>query len=56
MSSLHGFINDATGKVLGLYMCEHECLPDCLEATRQILTNRSSLNVSILINIRIFLC
>lgn len=42
MSSLHGFIDDATGKVLGLYMCEHECLLGYLEATRQMLTNYGS--------------
>lgn len=42
MYSLHGFIDDATGKVLGLYMCEHECLLGYLEATRQMLTNHGS--------------
>lgn len=40
--SLHGFIDDATGKVLGLYMCEHECLLGYLEATRQMLINHGS--------------
>ena len=42
MYSLHGFIDDATGKVLGLYMCEHECLLGYLEAARQMLTNHGS--------------
>lgn len=42
MSSLHGFIDDATGKVLGLYMCEHECLLGYLEALRQMLVNHGS--------------
>ena len=42
MYSLHGFIDNATGKVLGLYMCEHECLLGYLEATRQMLTNHGS--------------
>lgn len=42
MYSLHGFIDDATGKILGLYMCEHECLLGYLEATRQMLTNHGS--------------
>ena len=35
--SLHGFIDDATGNILGLYMCEHECLLGYLEVTRQML-------------------
>lgn len=42
MYSLHGFIDDATGKVLGLYMCENECLLGYLEVTRQMLTNYGS--------------
>lgn len=37
--SLHGFIDDATGSILGLYMCEHECLLGYLEVTRQMLKN-----------------
>ncbi len=37
--SLHGFIDDATGSVTGLYMCEHECLLGYLEVTRQTLKN-----------------
>lgn len=40
--SLHGYIDDATGKILGLYMCEHECLLGYLEITRQMLTNYGS--------------
>lgn len=40
--SLHGYIDDATGKILGLYMCEHECLMGYLEITRQMLTNYGS--------------
>lgn len=42
MYSLHGLIDDATSKVLGLYMCEHECLLGYLEVTRQMLTNYGS--------------
>lgn len=42
MFSLHGFIDDATGKVLGLYMCENECLLGYLEVTRQMLVNYGS--------------
>ena len=37
--SLHGYIDDATGIPLGLYMCENECLLGYLEITRQMLTN-----------------
>ena len=37
--SLHGYIDDATGIPLGLYMCENECLLGYLEMTRQMLTN-----------------
>ena len=43
MYSLHGFIDDATSKVLGLYMCEHECLLGYLEATRQMLVKQNLL-------------
>lgn len=39
MYSIHGFIDDATGQVLGAYMCEHECLLGYLEVLRQMLTN-----------------
>ena len=35
--SLHGYIDDATGIPLGLYMCETECLLGYLEITRQML-------------------
>lgn len=37
--SLHGFIDDATGIVTGLYLCENECLQGYLEITRQTLRN-----------------
>ena len=37
--SVHGYIDDATGIPLGLYMCESECLLGYLEITRQMLTN-----------------
>ena len=36
--SLHGFIDDATGKVLGLYMSKNECMQGYLEITRQMLS------------------
>lgn len=39
MYSVHGFIDDATGKVLGAYMCEHECLLGYFEVLRQMLKN-----------------
>lgn len=39
MYSIHGFIDDATGKVLGAYMSEHECLLGYLETLRQMLKN-----------------
>jgi len=35
--SLHGFIDDATGKLTGLYLCENECLLGYLEVLRQTL-------------------
>lgn len=35
--ALHGFIDDATGKPMGLYFCEHECLFGYLEVARQML-------------------
>lgn len=38
MYSIHGFIDDATGKVLGAYMCENECLLGYLEVLRPMLT------------------
>lgn len=37
--SLHGFIDDATGAITGLYMCKYECLLGYLEVTRQTLCN-----------------
>lgn len=37
--SLHGFIDDATGKITGLYMCKNECLLGYLEVLRQTLDN-----------------
>ena len=36
---LHGFIDDATHKVTGLYMCENECMHGYLEVTRQTFAN-----------------
>lgn len=35
--SIHGYIDDATGIPLALYMCEAECLLGYLEITRQML-------------------
>lgn len=40
--SLHGYVDDATGKILGLYMCENECLMGYLEITRQMLKKYGS--------------
>jgi transposase len=37
--SLHGFIDDATGMITGLYMAKYECLLGYLEVTRQTLCN-----------------
>ena len=37
--SIHGFIDDATGKILGLYMMQNECLLGYLEALRYMLNN-----------------
>lgn len=37
MYSIHGFIDDATGKILGLYMMENECLLGYLETLRYML-------------------
>ena len=39
MYSLHGYIDDATGIPLAIYMCENECLLGYLEITRQMLTS-----------------
>ena len=36
---LHGFIDDATHQITGLYMCEHECMHGYLEVTRQTFKN-----------------
>ena len=36
---LHGFIDDATHQVTGLYMCENECMHGYLEVTRQTFKN-----------------
>ena len=36
---LHGFIDDSTHKVTGLYMCENECMHGYLEVTRQTFKN-----------------
>lgn len=36
MYSLHGAIDDATGKILGLFMTKNECLQGYFEVTRQI--------------------
>ena len=36
--ALHGFIDDATGKITGLYFCKNECLMGYLEVLRQTLT------------------
>lgn len=40
--SLHGYIDDATSKIIGLYMCENECLMGYLEITRQMLEKYGS--------------
>lgn len=37
--SLHGFVNDTTGTITGIYMCECKCLLGHLEVTRQTLKN-----------------
>lgn len=37
--SVHAFIDDATGKVTGLYMSENECMHGYLEVTRQTFKN-----------------
>lgn len=37
--TLHGAIDDATGKIVGLYLTKNECLEGYLETTRQILLN-----------------
>lgn len=35
--ALHGYQDDATGKITGLYLCKNECLLGYLEVTRQTL-------------------
>ena len=35
--ALHGYQDDATGDILGLYFCEHECLQGYFEAFRAVL-------------------
>jgi hypothetical protein len=35
--ALHGFQDDAAGDILGLYLCEHECLQGYFEAFRAVL-------------------
>jgi hypothetical protein len=37
--TLHGFHDDAIGEILGLYLCERECLHGYLEAFRAVLWN-----------------
>jgi len=37
--ALHGAIDDATGKIVGLYITKNECLQGYFEVTRQILLN-----------------
>ena len=37
--ALHGAIDDATGKIMGLYMTKNECLQGYFETTRQVLFN-----------------
>ena len=37
--SLHGAIDDATGKLTGLFMCQNECMQGYFEITRQMLFN-----------------
>jgi transposase len=36
--SIHGAIDDATGKVVALYMCKHECLQGYFEVMRYTIT------------------
>ncbi|GMO42678.1 MAG: hypothetical protein Ta2F_18560 [Termitinemataceae bacterium] len=39
--ALHGFIDDATGRLVGLYMCQNECLQGYLETLRHALTKHA---------------
>jgi transposase len=36
-SALHGFIDDAAGKIIALYLCKNECLMGYIELVRQTL-------------------
>jgi transposase len=36
--ALHGFQDNASGDILGLYLCEHECLQGYFEVFRAVLT------------------
>lgn len=36
--SVHGAIDDATGKIVALYMCKHECLQGYFEVMRTVIT------------------
>jgi transposase len=38
LSALHGFQDDASGDILGLYFCENECLQGYFEAFRPVLS------------------
>ena len=38
--ALHGAIDDATGKIVGLYITKHECLQGYFEIIRQMLINQ----------------
>lgn len=44
--SIHGAIDDATGKVVALYMCKHECLQGYFEVMRSVIT-RNGIPVSL---------
>jgi len=37
--ALHGFIDDATGRITGLYMCENECMHGYFEVAKQTIEN-----------------
>jgi hypothetical protein len=37
--SLHGAIDDATGKIVALYMCKNECLQGYFEVMRLVISN-----------------
>jgi len=38
-ATLHGFMDDATGNITGLYMCKNECMHGYFEVTRQTFKN-----------------